>query len=98
MGKEQKQNTPRARTSSPKLFTLKALGSSKDRAPESWLDCLLGSVPEVAAASVLHGRSGGREACTRRSSISADGNIPELQGDGRSCRPEEKRLVTEQVR
>lgn len=50
MGKEQKQNTPRARSSSLKLFTLKALGSSKDRAAEGWLDCLAGNVPEAAAA------------------------------------------------
>ncbi|KAG7227834.1 hypothetical protein INR49_013628, partial [Caranx melampygus] len=33
-GKEQRRKIPRARSSSPRLFTLKALGSSKARVPE----------------------------------------------------------------
>lgn len=47
-GKEQRWKTPRARSSSPQLFTLKALGSSKARAGESRSGC--GEAPNLGAA------------------------------------------------
>ena len=60
-GKEQRRKTPRARSSSPHVFTLKALGSSKARVAERRSGCLAATDLEATVPSSLSDNSWGIE-------------------------------------
>lgn len=60
-GKEQRRKTPRARSSSPHVFTLKALGSSKARVAERRSGCLTATVLEAIVPSSLSDNRWGSE-------------------------------------
>lgn len=68
-GKEQKWKIPRVRSSSPQLFTLKALGSSKARVAERWSDGLTTSVLGAAVHSNLSDEKRRSEGHTREHMI-----------------------------